>query len=77
MIPTTPARLDPTRATLPPEPLGFEFRQVGLRAMNEAKRRYPGPAGLILARAIEDHLGFGYRTDHQSPVPQLIAELTA
>lgn len=48
-----------------------------VKAVNEARRRYPGPAGEILAQEIDFYLVCGYRTDQRSLIPQLIAELTA
>lgn len=70
-----PHRHDPTLAQRPPERLDHQTRMVALQAANEARRRFPGAAGEILAREIQDFADFAFRTAPTSPVPRLIAEL--
>ena len=71
-IPRVP---DPTRAQQPPEKLGYDINRHALAAQLEAKRRFPGPAGEILAAEIAAYVSFGFRISPASPVPRLIAEL--
>jgi hypothetical protein len=66
---------DPTRAQLAPERLTGDDRRDVVKAVNAARRKFPGPAGVVLAREIDAYLTFGYRVDATSPIPQLIAEL--
>lgn len=66
---------DQTVAQQPPGRLEVDEIRTANHAAFEARRRYPGPVGVILARAVEDYAMFGYRTDHASPVPMLIQEL--
>lgn len=70
------ARPDPTKAEVAPERLDHDGRRAGRDAANEARRRYPGPAGVVLAREIDAYVEFGFRFGRDSPMVLLIAELT-
>lgn len=67
----------PVRAAEKPEPLEAHDRTRALAAANQARKRYPGPAGEILANEITAWHHFGFRGDANSPTARLIRELTA
>ncbi len=80
-VPTTPvpvyADASTVRADEKPEPLEAHDKVRALAAANQAKKRYPGPVGEILANEITAWHHFGFRGDANSPTARLIRELTA
>jgi hypothetical protein len=67
---------EPVRAAERPEPLDAHEKVQALAAANQVKKRYPGPAGEILANEITAWHHFGFRGDANSPTARLIRELT-
>jgi hypothetical protein len=67
----------PVRAADKPEPLEAHDRTRALAAANQARKRFPGPAGEVLANEITAWHHFGFRGDANSPTARLIRELTA
>lgn len=88
MAATVPAPAPRAELTTPPPvytgepaphvaPPGLEMheRTRALAAQHHARKRYPGPAGEVLAREIAAYGDFGFRVDQDSPVARLIREL--
>lgn len=79
-VPTTPVPVYVEAEPIRPEdrPVGLEQheRVQALAAAHQVKKRYPGPAGEILANEITAWHHMGFRVDNASPVARLIRELT-
>lgn len=67
---------DPTAAQQAPEPLEHAERGRARQAAVNARRRYPGPVGDLLARELDGFADFGYRISQGALMARLIAELT-
>jgi hypothetical protein len=68
---------EPVRTAEKPEPLQSHEKMQALAAANQAKKRYPGLAGEVLAAEITAWHHFGFRGDANSLTARLIRELTA
>lgn len=82
------ARVVPAKATTPPPPpparrdgdrparIPLELRHTAQQAADRARDIYPGAAGTILSNEIRAWVQFGYLGRPDTPIAQLIAQLT-
>lgn len=67
----------PVRVEDKPEQIDRHDHVRALAAVHQARKRYPGPIGEILASEIESYKILGCVAQPSAPVVRLIAELTA